>query len=392
MIDSNRWLLPEGIEEVLPPEAWHAETLRRRILDLYHSWGYELVIPPFIEYLESLLTGIGSDLDIQTFKVTDQLTGRLMGVRADMTPQVARIDAHSFKHEGPARFCYAGSVLHTRAASMLSTRSPIQLGAELYGCDDMAADREIIGLMLETVKQAGVTDIHLDLGQVAIYRGLVEQAKLEPEVEKQLFDLLQSKAKADVEEFVEHNVSDKAIARMLAALVRLNGGRQVLDEARALLAKAPQSVLEALDMLQDLAESVADQYPDIDLYFDLAELRGYRYHTGLVYSAYVQNYGQAIAKGGRYDHIGEVFGRARSATGFSADLKALMRLSAHSPVSSNAILAPNQADAALRDAVSQLRAQGERVVYALPGSTSGEQYLVDRKLIQEAGAWVVKPV
>ena len=187
MIDSNRWLLPDGIEEVLPPMAGRVETLRRNLLDLYNSWGYDLVIPPFVEFLESLLTGVGSDLDLKTFKVTDQLTGRLMGVRADMTPQVARIDAHSLKHQGPTRLCYSGSVLHTRAANMLASRSPIQMGAELYGCNSLAADTEIVSLMLETIKCAGLNDVCLDIGNVAIYRHLVATAALNNAQEEALF-------------------------------------------------------------------------------------------------------------------------------------------------------------------------------------------------------------
>lgn len=340
MTDSNRWLLPDGIDEVLPPQAWRAESLRRKLLDLYRSWGYELVLPPYIEYLESLLTGIGSDLDIQTFKVTDQLTGRLMGIRADMTPQVARIDAHSLRHQGPARFCYGGSVLHTRAPNISSTRSPIQMGAELFGCADIAADNEIISLMLETIKLAGAERVHLDLGHVGIYRGLVSMAELSTTQEAELFDLLQSKAKADVERFVADNVTAKDVAQMLAKLVRLNGGYEVLSEAKECFKNAPQSVLQALDMLAELGQSLAALYPEVDLYFDLAELRGYQYHTSMVYSAYVAGHGQAIAKGGRYDHIGEVFGRSRAATGFSADLKALIRLAPSRTDVPRAIVAP----------------------------------------------------
>lgn len=392
MTDSNRWLLPDGIEEVLPPLAWRAETLRRELLDLYRSWGYELVIPPYIEYLESLLTGIGSDLDIQTFKVTDQLTGRMMGIRADMTPQVARIDAHSLRHEGPARFCYGGSVLHTRAANMLSSRSPIQMGAELYGCADLTADAEIISLMLETLDVAGAQQIHLDIGHVAIYRGLVAAAGLGGDEEAELFDLLQRKAKADVESFIKAKVSDPAVAEMLARLTILNGAADVIDKARAVLRQAPPSVQQALDMLEELGQRLATMYPQIDLYFDLAELRGYQYHTGIVFAAYVSGYGQAIAKGGRYDHIGEVFGRARAATGFSADLKALIKLAPQPEPDKQAILAPLNSDSGLAAAIKQLRAAGERVIYRLPNDSNKEQLRCDRELVEQDGQWLVKPV
>ncbi|MCF7982371.1 MAG: ATP phosphoribosyltransferase regulatory subunit [Pseudomonadales bacterium] len=393
MTDSNRWLLPDGIEEVLPPQAWRAETLRRKLLDLYRSWGYELVIPPYIEYLESLLTGIGSDLDLQTFKVTDQLTGRLMGIRADMTPQVARIDAHSLQHQGPARFCYGGSVLHTRAPNILSTRSPIQMGAELFGCADIAADSEIINLMLETIKLAGAENIHLDLGHVGIYRGLVSMANLSEGQETELFDLLQSKAKADVERFVAENVSAKDVAQMLSKLVTLNGGYEVLREAREVFQKAPESVSKALDMLDELGQLLASLYPEVDLYFDLAELRGYQYHTSMVYSAYVSGFGQAIAKGGRYDHIGEVFGRSRAATGFSADLKALTKLNPAQSEEKNAIVAPRNADPALALEVFRLRNEGEIVVYQLSEDidTSG-QFSCDRRLVLQGNQWVVESI
>lgn len=390
MTDSNRWLLPDGIEEVLPPSAWRAETLRRELLDLYRSWGYELVIPPYIEYLESLLTGIGSDLDIQTFKVTDQLTGRMMGIRADMTPQVARIDAHSLRHEGPARFCYGGSVLHTRAANMLSSRSPIQMGAELYGCADLTADAEIVSLMLETLDVAGAQQIHLDIGHVAIYRGLVAAANLASDEESELFDLLQRKAKADVESFVNTKVSNPKVAEMLAELVSLNGAADVIGKAREVLRQAPSPVRQALDMLEELGQRLAKMYPQIDLCFDLAELRGYQYHTGIVFAAYVTGYGQAIAKGGRYDHIGEVFGRSRAATGFSADLKALIRLAPQPGPDKQAILAPLTSDSGLAAVVKQLRAAGERVIYRLPDDTNKEQLECDRELVGQDGQWLVK--
>lgn len=393
MTDSNRWLLPDGIEEVLPPIAWRSEALRRKLLDLYQSWGYELIIPPYIEYLESLLTGVGSDLDIQTFKVTDQLTGRMMGIRADMTPQVARIDAHSLKYEGPARFCYGGSVLHTRAPNMLSSRSPIQMGAELYGCSDIAADMEIISLMLESIKITGVEQIHLDLGHVGIYRGLTSMANLAEDQEAELFGLLQSKAKADVEAFVAEHVADGAVAQMLAALARLHGGTEVIAEAKKLFAQAEPSVMQALDTLEELGKTILNTYPQVDLYYDLAELRGYQYHTGLVYGAFAAGYGQSVAKGGRYDDIGEVFGRSRAATGFSLDLKVLVKLATEELTCATAILAPLSNDAALASEVQRLRASGERVVYQLPEDDGkNTQLRCDRKLVEKDGLWIIEQV
>ncbi len=392
MTDSNRWLLPDGIEEVLPPQARCAEALRRELLDLYRSWGYELVIPPYVEYIESLLTGIGSDLDLQTYRITDQLTGRMMGVRADMTPQVARIDAHSLKHEGPARFCYGGSVLHTRSPNMLSSRSPIQMGAELYGCSHLAADSEIISLMIETAKAAGSKQLHLDLGHVGIYRGLVAHADLDADQQSELFGLLQSKAKADIEQFVERNISDPVLAGMVSALVSLNGNIEVLSEARSLLADAPESVEKALQLLQQLGEELQNTYPEVDLYFDLAELRGYQYHTSLVYSLYVAGFGQAVAKGGRYDDIGKGFGRARAATGFSADLKALVKINPANQTAPLAILSPRSSDRRLAEQVKRLRGQGQVVVYQLPDDVSVRQLACDRQLVERDGEWVVESI
>jgi ATP phosphoribosyltransferase regulatory subunit len=390
MTDSNRWLLPDGIEEILPPQAWQLEVLHRKLLDLYRSWGYELVIPPFIEYLESLLTGMGSDLDLQTFKITDQLTGRMMGIRADMTPQVARMDAHSLRRKGTTRFCYGGSVLHTRSMNMIASRSPIQVGAELYGCPDLPADIEIISLLLETLNVAGVKDVHLDLGHVNIYRNLVRSANLKAEDEGTLFTLLQSKATVEIDNFIAEKVADQRCANMLGELSGLNGDISVLDRAKKIFEQAPAEVKDALELLTDLARSVNENYPEVSLYFDLSELRGYQYHTGVVYSVYVAGYGQAVAKGGRYDDVGEVFGRARPATGFSADLKALMSLSQFSESVGEAIAAPNVKDSALLETITELRAAGEIVISELSSdSASSIQNLCNRKLVNLNGRWVV---
>lgn len=390
----DRWLLPDGVEELLPEQAEQVESLRRKLLDLYRSWGYELVIPPLIEYTESLLVGLGQDVDIQTFKVVDQLSGRSMGIRADITPQTARMDAHSLNREGPVRLCYAGSVLHTKPKSLLASRSPIQIGAELYGEASLSADIETISLMLETLTVSGVSQITLDLGHVGIYRSLVEQAGLSDEAGKALFNALQRKAGSDIETAIAEGIGDPQQAKMMRALSNLNGDRRVLDRAKTELANAPANVASAIDQLIEVADRITQSMPEVNLYFDLAELRGYHYHTGLVFAALAPGHGQAIANGGRYDDIGEVFGRARPATGFNTDLKALLhylpgavveqRLSIAAPDCQNLSAADN---VSLWKKVKKLRDMGECVVTALPGqalSSVGKRQL---QLID--GEWTV---
>ncbi len=390
MTIADRWLLPDGIEELLPAEAGRAERLRRRLLDLYHSWGYQLVMPPLIEYTESLLVGLGSDLDLATFKVTDQLTGRALGVRADITPQVARIDAHSLQQDGPVRLCYAGSVLHTRPKNLRASRSPIQIGAELYGDPGLASDVEVILLMLETLTAAGLEDLTLDLGHIGVFRALVAQAGLSTELEAGLFEALQRKAPGEVDSLLQETGIAAPLAGWLRALVALHGGVEVLEQARQQLAGAPEEVQDAIATLQDVARRVARRRPDVALYFDLGELRGYHYHTGLVFAALVRGWGQAVANGGRYDHIGEVFGRARPATGFNTDLKALISLSrvVEAPAP-GAILAPDADDPELWQLISRLREAGEQVISALPGQpfVAG----CDRRIERTPGGWELLP-
>lgn len=385
MKTADRWLLPDGIEELLPEQARHAEALRRRLLDLYSSWGYELIIPPLLEFTESLLVGLGDDIDLQTFRVTDQLTGRMMGLRADITPQAARIDAHSLQREGVVRLCYAGSVLHTRPKAPLASRSPIQLGAELYGDNSAASDLEIISLMLETLSVAGLSDLTLDLGHVGIYRAVVEYVGLDGDAEQRFFDLLQGKAATELRAFAASEVDDEQSAALLMALLELHGNADVLAAGREHFAAIP-AALEAIDLLERLAGQLQARVPGLNLYFDLAELRGYHYHTGLVFSALVEGCGQEVASGGRYDDIGEVFGRARPATGFSIDLKALLVL-APTAEQVQAIMAPAQEDEALWQEVQRLRAAGERVIHALPGQ--GEVAGCDRQLVKSADGWTV---
>ena len=390
MSGKDRWLLPEGIQEVLPQQAEYLERLRRDLLDLFHTWGYELVIPPIIEYLESLLIGTSDDLDVQTFKLIDQLTGRLMGVRADMTPQVARIDAHRLKREVPTRLCYMGTVLRTYPVGFARTRSPMQIGAELYGHAGIESDVEVLHLLVETLALTGVKQVHIDLGHVGIFRALAEHAGLDAEQEMALFNALQRKARPEIEDLLAQVKVSAEHRHRLTSLVDLNGGEEVLDEARSLFKKAGAPVLAALNNLQQIAALARRRMPSIPLYFDLAELRGYHYQTGVVYAAFVPGHGQEIARGGRYDDIGRVFGRARPATGFSADLITLISLSAITPYQVHAILAPADDDAELQSAVRDLRAAGERVIYTLPGGpgNAGEMGC-DRILERRNGEWAV---
>ncbi|MCJ8170242.1 ATP phosphoribosyltransferase regulatory subunit [Atopomonas sediminilitoris] len=389
----DRWLLPDGIEEVLPTEAAQIELARRQLLDVFTSWGYELVITPHIEFLDSLLTGAGQDLELQTFKVTDPLSGRLMGLRADITPQVTRIDAHTLRREGPSRLCYVGSVLHSKPRALSTSRSPIQLGAELYGDASYASDLEVIGLMLATLTQMQVEQVHLELGHVGIYRALVAEAGLSGDSELQLFDALQRKDGDAVKQLTADVAAP--LAGMLQALVGLCGGVVVLDQAEALLAQAPQAVQQALADVRQVANLLTERFPSLPLYFDLGELRGYHYHTGMVFAAYVPGCGQAIAQGGRYDNIGADFGRARPATGFSTDLKTLVSLGqVRQPTKVGAIWAPATTSATLWQQISQLRAAGECVVQALPGQAvqAARTAGCDRQLTEQAGQWQLLPL
>ncbi|MGA6098494.1 ATP phosphoribosyltransferase regulatory subunit [Stutzerimonas marianensis] len=393
MATLDRWLLPDGIEEVLPAEAARIETARRRVLDLFQRWGYELVITPHIEFLESLLTGAGQDLDLKTFKVIDPLSGRQMGLRADITPQVARLDAHTLRREGPSRLCYAGSVLHAKPQALATSRSPIQLGAELYGDSSTSSDLEVISLMLEMLELADVPDVHMDLGHVGIYRGLARAAGLSGHAEQQLFDAMQRKAMDEIEALTA--AVEPELARMLRALARLCGGRETLDAARSLLATAPAAVVESLEGLIRIADQVAARYPQLPLYFDLGELRGYHYHTGIVFAVFVPGVGQSIAQGGRYDDIGADFGRARPATGFSTDLKTLVSLgNADLSCRATGVWAPCGGDASLWKAIRELRQQGERVVQALDGQdgASAQGVGCDRQLMLRNDSWVVVPL
>ena len=384
MTTVDRWQLPDGVEEVLPEQAAAVEHLRRALLDLFASWGYQLVIPPLMEFTESLLVGLGADLDLLTFKMTDQLSGRSLGIRADITPQVARIDAHSLGETGISRLCYAGSTLHTQPKTLMASRSPIQLGAELYGDTSEAADLEIISLMLATLAAAGLEGITLDLGHVGVYDAVLKSAALSPEQEATIFDALQRKSRPDLTLALE-GVSEHATTLVLG-LLDLHGDATVLDRARELFSDDANGALAAVEKLHTVADALTAQHSGLSIYFDLAELRGYHYHTGIVFAAYVPGYGQAVANGGRYNNVGEVYGRARPATGFATDLKALTALSCIAPQTRGAISKPNQADPALDQAVARLREAGEIVISRLADRPDTR---CDRQLVYQNDEWMV---
>ncbi|TVS10545.1 MAG: ATP phosphoribosyltransferase regulatory subunit [Gammaproteobacteria bacterium] len=385
----GRWLLPDGVEEILPPRARQIEALRQRILQRFDLWGFELVFPPLLEFLDSLLVGVGGDLDLQTFKVTDQESGRLMGIRADLTSQAARIDAHSLRSEGPTRLCYAGTVLRTRGQGLFGSRSPVKVGAELYGVPGPEGDAEVLALMAETLAVAGLGTLHIELGHVAIYRALANAAGLPPAAQDTLFDAVQRKAAADIRALLHGQDVPADIAKMIITLPSLLGNASVLPRARQTFAAAPPAVTVALDELEKTAELARQRCPALDLGFDLSELHGYNYHTGTVFSAYAPDHGQALARGGRYDDIGQAFGRGRPATGFDLDLKVLVDLSPEMPPSVASVRLPTLqglGESQIRSLwrrVNELREQGVRV---LPQGADG--WLATAELLWDGTAWV----
>ncbi|HEX5337135.1 MAG TPA: ATP phosphoribosyltransferase regulatory subunit [Gallionella sp.] len=382
----RHWLLPEYIEDVLPADARRAELLRRHLLDLFHSHGYQYVIPPLLEYLESLTTGVGHDLDLLTFKVVDQLSGRLMGVRSDITPQAARIDAHLLNQQGVTRLCYAGSVLRTQPNGTAQTRQPLQIGAELFGHAGIESDLEVQRLLVQSLRLAGVEKPHLDFSHVAIFRALVQHAGINAALESEMFAALQAKDASALAELT--NGLDAITRDALRALPALYGGVEILQEAQQRL---PQYA-EIKQALQDLMRAAQGlEGLDVVVSFDLAELRGYHYHSGMVFAAYAEGYAGALAQGGRYDQVGQAFGRARPATGFSMDMRALIGL-LPSREKVSGILAPYGDDAALRIKVDALRAAGEVVVVELPGHEANRAELgCDRMLVKNGEGWTVVP-
>jgi ATP phosphoribosyltransferase regulatory subunit len=388
----DRWLLPEGIEEILPDRAIKIERLRRRLLDLYHSWGYDLVIPPLAEFTESLLSGVGADLDLMTCKIIDQLSGRMMGVRADITPQAARMDAHSMVRDGPNRLCYAGQVLYSRPKNQMESRSPILLGVELFGESGLEADAEVILLLVETLKNAGIHNIHLDLGHVGIYRELEAGADLNEVQKGELFELLQNKD-ASLDKWVDINLKDHRLAEMIRALPGLAGSLEVLEIAEKTLAEANDPVGLALKDIRTLVHIIGRRATDVNIYLDLAELRGYHYHTGAVFAAYAEGALTPLGNGGRYDHVGDAFGRARPATGFGVDLGLLASIAADEDNITPGIFVPPSDDEALLVEVARLREQGERVVFGFRDQIPNYAELnCNRQLLTRESGFAVVPV
>ena len=379
------WLLPEYIQDMLPDEAWRVEQMRAQLLDLLRKSGYQLVAPPLLEYAESLLLDGSDDMDLRSFKLVDQLSGRTLALRADITPQVARIDAHLLNRQGVARLCYAGSVLHTQPVGLTRTRELLQIGAELYGHGGLESDLEIQQLMLQALALLGIKDVHLDLGHVGVFRALVNHAGLDKDTEAELFVALQSKDSAALQTLTQP--LEKALRDALLALPTLYGSCvEVLARARKLLPDYP-AIRAALDDLQSVSSKLQPWVSVVGI--DLADLRGYHYHSGMVFAAYHAGSHDAIALGGRYDDLGKSFGRARAATGFSMDLRQLYRLLPAQDVQLG-VRAPHLDDAALRDKVANLRAAGEVVVVDLLGDPDCRAELqCDRELVLRDGIWQV---
>ena len=388
---NNNWLLPDGVDEVLPPYAARLESLRREVLDCFSRWGYELVIPPVIEFLEALLSS-EDDLDLQTLKVVDQVSGKMMGVRADITPQVARIDAHRLHTDKPQRLCYLGPVVHATPDKFAGSRNPLQIGAELYGHNGIESDAEIACLMAEVLEISALSPLTLELGHMGVFKALVESADLSKERENQVLEILLRKAESELSDLlVSLDVSNET-AKLFIALTQLSGGVEILPEIARAFSVAPPAVKEALDDFESLVNMLKQRIPNVNLYLDLAELRGYHYHTGVTFAAYTGKIGRAVAWGGRYDNIGKEFGQARPATGFSADLKILVGISPIKPPSVASIFAPAGTEENLLDAIKQLRLAGEVVIQALPGQLANASEMgCSSELVYQNGEWQRQP-
>ncbi|MEO0048622.1 MAG: phosphoribosyltransferase regulatory subunit [Pseudomonadota bacterium] len=384
----NRWLLPENIADVLPSEARKIEELRRILLDRFQSYGYELVMPPMLEYLDSLLTGAGQDLNLKTFKLVDQLSGRTLGLRADITPQVARIDAHLLNRQGVTRLCYAGSVLHTLAAPGSMSREQLQLGAEIYGYAGWEADLEVQKLLNEVLNLSKVGTVTLDMSHAGLLTAILGDYQPESDALNGLYAALQTKDLPGLNALLAS--WPVKIKESILALVALSGSPEpVLKTARQSLPNLP-GVLNALNDLERLCQAISSLSNAPQLNLDLSDLRGYQYHSGVMFAAYVAGLPAAVARGGRYDMVGAAFGRSRPATGFSLDIMTLSRLSKIDSRKS-AILAPWSNDSKLSEQIAELRHQGEVVIQLLPGhEQDGDEFHCDRELLDQKGAWVVK--
>jgi ATP phosphoribosyltransferase regulatory subunit len=384
----NRWLLPENIADILPSEARKIEDLRRILLDRFQAYGYELVMPPMLEYLDSLLTGSGQDLNLKTFKLVDQISGRTLGLRADMTPQVARIDAHLLNRQGVTRLCYAGSILHTRAAAGSSSREQLQLGAEIYGHAGWEADLEIQALLNDVLNMSQVGEITLDMSHAGLLTAILGDFAPKLESLEALYSALQTKDLPGLKLVLQDWPTE--VKSAVLGLANLSGSpKKVLEQARQNLPKTA-AVKAALDELERLCAAVADLPNSPQLNLDLSDLKGYQYHSGVMFAAYVEGLPVAIARGGRYDMVGKAFGRSRPATGFSLDIMTLARISKKDS-RKTAILAPWSNDQTLSQEIAQLRSQGQVVIQLLPGhEQDGDEFHCDRELVNQKGAWVIK--
>ena len=384
---TSAWLLPEHIADVLPSEARRIEEMRRKLLDLARSYGFELVIPPMLEHLESLLSGTGHALDLKTFKLVDQLSGRMLGVRADTTPQVARIDAHLLNRQGVARLCYCGPVLHARPDRPLATREPLQFGAEIYGHAGLEADLEVQELALDGLAAAGVASLVLDMGDARIVRSLLSGEHRTPQAVSEIVAALTLKDRSAVETLAAG--CSASVCEALVTLLDLYGGPEVLEEARRRLPAHP-AIGAALDDLAWLGRHVRAAHPAIEVGFDLSDMSGYAYYSGVRFSVYAAGSTDALLRGGRYDEVGAVFGRSRPAVGFSLDLRQLSTAMPVAPLRA-AIRAPWSEDAGLRTAIRALRADNETVVCALPGHEhEAQEFECDRELVAVDDRWTLR--
>ncbi|MCK5725212.1 MAG: ATP phosphoribosyltransferase regulatory subunit [Thiotrichaceae bacterium] len=394
MTDNRYWLLPEGIAEALPQRAKQLEALRRQLLDLYTSWGYDLVMPPLVEFMESLSTGTGEELDTQTFKLTDQVSGRLIGVRADMTPQVARIDAHRLSHGQVNRLCYLGPVLRARANHATGgSRSPLQVGAELFGHSGVESDCEVIAMALETLQACTAEKVTVDIGHIGIFNLLIEKIGLNKDQTVLLSDMLIRKSVPEIEQWLADADFDDSYKKLISSLPTLNGASSLLDDNRQLFTAVSADLVEIIQYIKSLISRIERCFPDVEITIDLGEIRGYAYHTGMIFQVYVPSIKREVLRGGRYDGIGKAFGHARSATGFSADLRLLHSLLDQDKTETESrIFAPVTIDRDLDKVVADLRKQGHSVIKGLDSQHTAKQHSCDQQIEFSNKQWVVNPI
>jgi len=385
------WLLPEGVDESLPYEASGIESLRRSMLDNFSRWGYQLVIPPIIEYVDSLLAGGAEDLDLQTFKVVDRGTGRLIGLRADMTPQLTRIDTHRMPTKSPQRLCYAGPVAHTFSEKFAGSRNPLQIGAELFGHSGVESDAEIITLLVNSLLIANIRSLTLEVTHIGIFRGICSAASFTHEFEDQVLEALVKKDRTSLTEMLEGEGVDSVVMTNLLLLIDLNGDLDIINEARKKFSSLPESVSEAIEELAALCDLLKQFIPEVELHVDLAELRGYRYHSGIMFAAYVPEMGRSIAWGGRYDGVQKQLGRDRGATGFSTDLRILEQFLEKDERFETVVIAPSGNDKKLLAAMGRYRKEGYTVIQSLPGqSDEWNQLSIEFRLVSRNDEWILE--